>query len=117
MPWTNLAAYFFGGACLANSVPHLVAGVSGRSFHSPFANPPFRGFSPPGVNVGWALFNLAVAYLLLLHVGRFDPRSFLHAGFGFAGFGLMGLQCARAVVRMRSERATGPTRASGTYLG
>ena len=71
MPWHNVAAYFFGGVFLANFVPHFVAGVSGRSFHSPFASPPFRGLSSPAVNIAWGLFNLAVAYPLLLHVGEF----------------------------------------------
>jgi len=104
MPWHNIAAYFFGGAFLANFVPHFVAGVSGRSFHSPFASPPFRGLSSPAANIAWGLFNLAAAYPLLLHVGEFDIRSWLHVGVGFAGFGAMALQCARSIGRIRDER-------------
>jgi hypothetical protein len=40
MPWHDVVANFFGGASLANFVPHFVAGVSGRPFPSPFAKPP-----------------------------------------------------------------------------
>ena len=40
MPWYDAGGVFFGGAFLANFVPHCVSGVSGRSFYSPFAKPP-----------------------------------------------------------------------------
>ncbi len=43
MPWYVYFAYFFGGAFLANALPHLIAGVSGQPLQSPFASPPFRG--------------------------------------------------------------------------
>src|SRR3712207_3953339 len=79
MRWHDVAANFFGGVFLANFVPHFVAGVSGRSFYSPFAKPPFRGLSTPAVNVLWGLFNLAVAYALLVVVGDFELRRLAHA--------------------------------------
>jgi len=56
---------FFGGAFLANALPHLVAGMSGRAFPTPFANPPGQGESSSFVNVLWGAFNLAAAYGLL----------------------------------------------------
>ena len=96
MPWYAYLAYFFGGAFLANALPHLIAGVSGRSFPSPFASPPFRGFSSPAVNVAWSLVNLAFAYFLLLHVGDLDLRHPAHAALAFAGFAAMALQCSRS---------------------
>ncbi len=40
MSWVHLISYLFGGAFLINAVPHLVSGVSGRPFQTPFANPP-----------------------------------------------------------------------------
>jgi hypothetical protein len=40
MAWPQLIAYFFGGAFLANAVPHAVSGMLGRPFQSPFAKPP-----------------------------------------------------------------------------
>lgn len=51
MRWYHYVAYFFGGAFLANFVPHFVNGVSGNPFQSPFASPPGAGHtsesSPP----------------------------------------------------------------------
>ena len=64
MNWYNYIACFFAGALLANVVPHFVHGISGDRFPTPFAHPPGRGLSSPTVNVGWALFNLLVGYLL-----------------------------------------------------
>jgi hypothetical protein len=79
MEWIRYVSYFFGGAVLANAVPHFVNGVSGRPFQSPFAKPHGVGLSSSTVNVLWGAFNLAVAYLLILRVGSFDLRS---TGFG-----------------------------------
>ena len=104
MTWHFGVAYFFGGAFLASASPHFIAGVSGRAFHSPFASPPFKGLSSPTVNVAWGLFNFAVAYLLLLHVGEFDIRSWLHVAVCFAGFGAMALQIPRSLGRIHEER-------------
>jgi hypothetical protein len=101
MRWCDVAAYFFGGAFLANFVPHFVAGVSGRSFPSPFAKPPFRGLSSPAVNVLWGLFNLAVAYALLVVVGSFEPRRVAHAAILGAGFGLTSIGIARSLARLQ----------------
>src|SRR5689334_5276417 len=101
MTWYLGVAYFFGGAFVANASPHLIAGVSGKPFHSPFASPPFRGLSSPAVNIAWGLFNLLVAYALLLHVGDFDLRSWPHAIVCFTGFGAMAFQCARSIGRIQ----------------
>jgi hypothetical protein len=75
MPWLHLVSYFFGGAFLANTVPHLVSGMMGRAFQSPFAKPPGEGLSSSTVNVLWGFFNLVVAYLLLCRVGDFALRN------------------------------------------
>src|SRR5687768_14377556 len=102
MPWYDVAAYFFGAAFLANFVPHFVAGVSGRSFFSPFATPPFRGLSSPTVNVLWGLFNLAAAYALLMVVGSFELRRVAHVAVSAAGFGLASVGLARSVGKLQS---------------
>jgi hypothetical protein len=60
---------------LINAIPHLVNGVSGRPFQSPFATPSGEGLSSSTVNVLWGAFNLAVGYMLVCHVGNFDLRS------------------------------------------
>ncbi len=75
MAWLPLVSYAFGGAVLANAVPHLVSGLMGRAFQSPFATPRGQGLSSATVNVVWGVFNLAVAYVLLVRVGSFDPRD------------------------------------------
>lgn len=75
MQWTHDVSYFFGGVFLANAVPHLVSGMTGRPFPSPFAKPPGQGLSSPVVNVLWGAFNLAVGYVLVCRVGSFDLRS------------------------------------------
>ena len=77
--WYHDVAYFFGGVFLANAIPHLVQGMSGHAFQSPFATPPGKGLSSSTVNVLWGAFNLAVAYLLVVRVGRFDLRRTRHA--------------------------------------
>jgi hypothetical protein len=99
MQWQHIVAYFFGGAFLANSLPHLLTGVTGRPFPSPFASPPFRGLSAPPVNVAWGLVNLAVAYLLVMQVGAFDLHDLGHAGAAFGGFGAQAFLVARSLGR------------------
>jgi hypothetical protein len=101
MPWHDVMAFFFGGAFLANFVPHFVAGISGRQFFSPFATPPFRGLSSPVVNVLWGLFNLAVAYTLLVVVGSFEPQRLAHATTSAAGFALASVGVARSLARLQ----------------
>ncbi|HSY23040.1 MAG TPA: hypothetical protein VK841_13030 [Polyangiaceae bacterium] len=68
-------SYFFGGALLANAVPHFVSGMMGRPFQSPFAKPPGEGLSSSTVNLLWGFFNMAVAYVLVCRVGDFDLRA------------------------------------------
>ena len=99
MRWYHYVAYFFGGAFLANFIPHFVNGVSGSPFQSPFATPPGEGLSSSTVNVAWGLFNLLVAYLLLIRVGKFDPKSWRNIAVFAAGFAMMALMLARAFGR------------------
>jgi hypothetical protein len=78
MNWIWLVSYFFGGAFAANAVPHFVSGTMGRPFQSPFATPHGEGLSSSTVNVVWGFFNAVVGYLLVVHVGAFDPRATSH---------------------------------------
>jgi len=64
MEWYNYLACFFAGAFLINAVPHLVHGISGDKFPTPFAKPPGKGLSPAPVNLVWSVFNLIVGFLL-----------------------------------------------------
>lgn len=95
MNWLHIVSYFFGGMFLANAVPHYVSGMMGKPFQSPFAKPPGRGLSSSTVNVLWGFANAVVAYLLLLCVGHFDPRSITCIAPFAVGALLISLQAAR----------------------
>ena len=95
MLWLHYLSWFFGGAFLANVIPHLVSGVMGRAFQSPFANPPGEGLSSSSVNVLWGFLNLVVGYVLVCRVGDFD----LHATADVAVLGLGALLLALVMAR------------------
>lgn len=104
MAWYVYVAHFFGGAFLANAVPHFVNGISGRPFPSPFATPPGQGESSPVVNVAWGAFNAGVAYLLLMQIGPFDlgsRRDVVTVGLGGL---LMALMLAKGFGRVYGAR-------------
>lgn len=95
MPWFHYVSWFFGGALLANAVPHAVSGLMGRAFQSPFAKPRGEGLSSAVTNVWWGFLNLALAYVLLARVGDFDARDTTCMATAFAGALLLGLLTAR----------------------
>ena len=95
MNWHPLVSYFFGGVFLANAIPHLVSGMMGRPFQSPFAKPSGIGLSSSTVNVVWGFFNAVVGYLLVARVGSFDPRSLLNVFALAVGALLISLFAAR----------------------
>ncbi len=64
MKWYVYLGHFFAGAFLANSVPHLVQGISGQEFQTPFGEP-----SSATVNVIWGLVNLAIGYSITAALG------------------------------------------------
>jgi len=99
MHWYCYLSYFFGGAFLANALPHIGNGISGRPFQSPFATPPGKGLSSSTVNVLWGFFNLVVAYLLICRVGTFDLQNTLHVLAASAGMLLISLMSARVFGR------------------
>ncbi len=99
MHWYQYLAYFFGGAFLANTLPHLGNGISGHAFQSPFASPPGKGLSSSTVNVLWGFLNLAVAYLLICRIGCFDLHITLHVLVAGAGFLALSLMLARSFGR------------------
>ncbi len=99
MHWYHFLSYFFGGAFLANAVPHIGNGISGRPFQSPFAKPPGEGLSSSTVNVVWGFFNLAVAYVLIVWVGDVSLRNIAQVFAVGAGALAMSLMLARAFGR------------------
>jgi len=99
MRWYHDLAYFFGGAFLANTLPHLGNGVSGHPFQSPFATPPGVGLSSATVNVLWGLLNLLIGYLLVCRVGNFELRKTRHILPLALGILIMSLMAARTFGR------------------
>ena len=87
-------SYFVGGAMLMNAVPHVVSGVTGRRFPSPFARPPGQGLSSATVNLLWGFANLVIA-LLVCRLGGFDLRDTRQAAALALGMLLVGLMLAR----------------------
>src|ERR1700734_566500 len=92
----HILEWFFGGAFLANAVPHFGNGVSGRPFQSPFSKPPGQVLSSSMVNVAWGFFNLVVAYLLIVWVGDFSLRNVGQIVAAGAGAFVMSLNLAWA---------------------
>ena len=92
MKWYHYLMCFFGGAFLANFVPHFVSGITGHAFPTPL-NPPPLGKSPPMTNVIWGLINLGVAYVLLRY-GRFTFLNWAAAITAFVGGALMAVMLA-----------------------
>ena len=88
-------SYFFGGVFLTNAVPHLVSGVMGRPFQSPFAKPRGVGLSSSTLNVIWGFINLVAGYVLICRVGEFDLRATDHVAALGLGIFLMALMLAR----------------------
>lgn len=95
MNWIHDVSYFFGGAFLANAIPHFVSGMMGRAFQSPFATPSGVGLSSSTVNVLWGFASFVLAYLLIARVGTFDLRAADNAIAVGAGVLLMGVISAR----------------------
>lgn len=95
MSWHHYVSYFLGGAFLANAVPHMISGLMGRAFQTPFAKPRGAGQSSSTVNVWWGFFNAAVGYVLICCVGRFDLRSIADVVTAGAGALLLALMLAR----------------------
>lgn len=107
MSWIYLTSYLFGGAFLANAVPHFVSGMMGRRFQSPFASPPGEGLSSSTVNVLWGFANLVAAYFLVCRVGNFDLRDLRDALALGLGVLLLALGTARHFGRFNGGNASG----------
>ncbi len=95
MAWLHLVSYLIGGAVLANAVPHVVSGLTGRAFQTPFAHPSGKGLSSSTVNVLWGFLNLVVGWLLVAEVGVFDWRDPADAASLGLGALVMSLVAAR----------------------
>lgn len=82
---------FLAGALLCNGIPHLVSGVRGDPFPSPFAKPPGVGNSRPVVNVLWGFANGLAGAALAVHWLPHDvaPTEDAVCAAGFLAMALM----------------------------
>lgn len=96
---------------LANAMPHLVSGVAGRAFQTPFAKPLGLGLSSSAVNVLWGFANLLAAWWLVERVGDFDLKSTIDAGVFGLGMLIALVGLARSFGRLHGGNAA--TKSSG----
>jgi hypothetical protein len=77
------------GVLLCNSLPHLLAGVQGERFYTPWARPRSIGKSTALENVLWGSANLLMSVFL---IDRIFPRNLPHGllilAIGFVGMGI-----------------------------
>src|ERR1700716_352554 len=103
MAWYVYVAWFFAGAFLANAIPHIVQGICGNRFQTPFASPRGVGESSAIVNVIWGFANLAIGGgpLRALFPGELPPPWPLCLA-GLIGALLMALYLANHFGKVRS---------------
>jgi hypothetical protein len=90
MQWYQYLAVLFSGLFLCNAAPHLVTGMCGNKFPTPFSKPPGKGLSSAPVNVLWGLFNMVAGYLLYT-VAPIDTAHPVNLIIFFAGITAIGL--------------------------
>jgi hypothetical protein len=105
MSWAYDLSYFLGGVFLANALPHVVSGMMGRPFQTPFARPRGEGLSSSTANVLWGFVNGVVGYVLICRVGSFDLRSTEHIAMAGAGALMIALMLARRFGRFNGGNA------------
>jgi len=93
MKWYNYTAALAAGFFLANVIPHLVSGMTGQDFPSPFGDPPGVGLSSPVQNVVWAMINLILGYLLY-RAGKLSSKNIIATILLFVGIAICALMCA-----------------------
>ncbi len=103
----HLARCFFVGALLINAIPHLVAGVMGQRFPTPFAKPPGKGLSSAIVNLLWSFGNLLLAAILLRRAGSPDIAQTGDVAALMLGMALIGLQLAWHFGRLNDGKGPG----------
>lgn len=100
-------ALFFAGAFLCNCVPHLVTGLQGSRFPTPFAKPRGVGRSSALVNFVWGAANLLTGLTIL-------ARNPMQLGFNSqcltlaAGALLLGVYLSHRFAKVSSQRQNVP---------
>ncbi|MGB6231126.1 MAG: hypothetical protein WBF53_13475 [Litorimonas sp.] len=96
--------YFLVGLFLANAVPHLSNGLSGRRFPTPFARPPGKGLSSPVVNALWGVANLGLAAWVYHAFADDYPASHATISSAALGFAMTCIALAWWFGRINSDR-------------
>jgi hypothetical protein len=78
------------GVFLTNSLLHLIHGINGDAFPTPFADPPGTRLSSPVINIFWAVFNIIIG-VLLLKTGKVSFRNKYTVILFICGIGFLGL--------------------------
>lgn len=100
---------FLAGALLCNCIPHLVAGLQGRPFPTPFARPRGIGNSPSLVNFAWGSANLLPGFFIVSGRLPFDgPFDSLALALGFL---TIGAYLSRHFGKVRSDDAAATIKA------
>lgn len=80
---------FLAGAFGCNSLPHLVSGLRGETFFTPWARPFGKGRSSAVENFLWGAANLVVGLLLYRWAASWQvPYELLAVGIGFVVTGI-----------------------------
>jgi hypothetical protein len=87
------------GMLLCNALPHLVSGVRGETFYTPWARPRGVGRSSAVENVLWGAANLLVSALL---IDRIFPKNVPH-GLPVLAIGFVGMGVASAIIFSRRQ--------------
>jgi hypothetical protein len=99
-------ACFFAGLFVCNGIPHLVCGLRGEPFPTPFSKPPGRGHSSALVNFFWGASNLIAGVILLLlvpFVPGFNPGTAVFT----VAFLIMGIPTSTHFEKVRLGRKDG----------
>ena len=99
----SFVSSFVAGAFFCNSLPHLVCGLTGRAFPTPFARPRGVGRSSAVANFLWGFVNLVLGWALVAwRPFRLGPDTrWLTFGLGVL---LLGLYLAWRFGRLAAKR-------------
>jgi hypothetical protein len=92
---------FFAGMLLCNALPHLLKGLQGETFYTPWAQPRGTGHSSALENALWGCANLLVSAFL---IDRILPKNVPH-GLIVLAVGFAGMAAAISVVFGRRNAA------------
>jgi len=92
--WYHYVFAFIAGGLFMNVLPHLLTGIVGRPFPSPFSEPPGVGLSSPVANIIWATINFLLASACV-YFGKLNQRHRTIFLAYFAGALAMALNLAR----------------------